>query len=188
LVNPALWWGFREPPESVKSRYSRDRRMRRMPFSGPCPGTITRSARGVVIDGIRPRKSGSHQTHRWRKTDSNCRSLSRECRLMFAEEKGLQVGQSGQNRPSVFTGDLRHRLSERCSLGNLMPWRRLHVNSRDPFRPCRNVDENDFWFTPVPLQRAPQPRGRAKVVRVRVRWRAAAPARDATLRGGDELP
>jgi hypothetical protein len=31
-----------------------------------------------------------------------------------------------------------------------MPWRRLHVNPRDPLRPCRNVDENDFWFTPVP--------------------------------------
>jgi hypothetical protein len=25
--------------------------------------------------------------------------------LIFAEEKGLQVDQSGQNRPSVFTGD-----------------------------------------------------------------------------------
>jgi len=28
-------------------------------------------------------------------------------RLIFAEEKGLQVDQSGQNRPSVFTGDQR---------------------------------------------------------------------------------
>jgi len=99
-------------------------------------------------------------------------------------------------RPTRSQGDRRvesaflwHRMSERpCSLGNLMPWRRLHVNPRDPLRPCRNVDENDFWFTPVPLQRAPQPRGRAKLVRVRARRRAAAPARAATLRGGHELP
>jgi hypothetical protein len=28
-------------------------------------------------------------------------------RLIFAEEKGLQIDQSGQNRPSVFTGDQR---------------------------------------------------------------------------------
>jgi len=32
---------------------------------------LTRSVRGGVIDGIRPRKSGSHQTHRWREMDSN---------------------------------------------------------------------------------------------------------------------
>ena len=37
------------------------------------------------------RHVGSLLTPRWRKGDSNCRSLSRECRLIFAEEKGLQV-------------------------------------------------------------------------------------------------
>src|SRR6266478_8965071 len=52
----------------------------------------------------RPRISGSQQTLRWSKGDSNCRSPSRECRLIFAEQKGLQVDQSSQNRPSVFTG------------------------------------------------------------------------------------
>jgi hypothetical protein len=40
-------------------------------------GTITRSALGGVIDGIRPRKSGSHQTHRWREMDSNLRFPNR---------------------------------------------------------------------------------------------------------------
>ena len=50
----------------------------------------------------------SGQERKWRsKEDSNCRSLSRECRLTFAEEKSRQVDQSGQNRPSVFTGDQR---------------------------------------------------------------------------------
>ncbi len=46
---------------------------------------LTRSVRGGVIDGIRPRKSGSHQTHRWREQDSNHRSrVTRpifQCRL-----------------------------------------------------------------------------------------------------------
>jgi hypothetical protein len=42
----------------------------------------------TVIDGIRPRKSGSHQTHRWRKGDSNRRSRSRDCRLIGGEERG----------------------------------------------------------------------------------------------------
>src|SRR6266436_3049179 len=44
-------------------------------------------------------------------------------------------------RPTRSQGDRRlesaflwHRMSEGpCSLGNLMPWRRLHVNPRDPF-------------------------------------------------------
>ena len=39
-------------------------------------------------------------------------------RLIFAEEKGLQIDQSGQNRPSVFTGDQRfesHLLQQRVS-------------------------------------------------------------------------
>src|SRR6266403_4972255 len=31
----------------------------------------------TVIDGIRPRKSGSHVTHRWREPDSNHRFLLR---------------------------------------------------------------------------------------------------------------
>ena len=35
--------------------------------------------------------AGSLLTRRWRKGDSNPRSLSRPCRLMIAEEKGLQV-------------------------------------------------------------------------------------------------
>ena len=47
---------------------------------------VTRQA----TDGMR-RASGSQRTLCWRKGDSNCRSLSRECRLIFAEEKGLQV-------------------------------------------------------------------------------------------------
>src|SRR5437016_8543849 len=46
---------------------------------------------------------------------SICQSLSRESRLIFAEEKGLQVDQSGQNRPSVFTGD--HGSYPLCSAG-----------------------------------------------------------------------
>jgi hypothetical protein len=37
--------------------------------------------------------TGSSQTHPWRKTDSNPRSLSRECHLILAEEKGLRVDQ-----------------------------------------------------------------------------------------------
>jgi len=35
--------------------------------------------------------SSSQLTPRWSKGDSNCRSLSLECRLIFSEEKGFQV-------------------------------------------------------------------------------------------------
>ena len=38
-------------------------------------------------------EDGSLMTRRWRKTDSNPRSLSRECHLILAEEKGLRVDQ-----------------------------------------------------------------------------------------------
>jgi hypothetical protein len=47
-------------------------------YCGAAPHTPRASAKSsTVIDGIRPRKSGSHQTHRWSKRDSNRRSLSR---------------------------------------------------------------------------------------------------------------
>jgi len=42
--------------------------------------------RYVAIDGIRPRKSGSHRTHRWREADSNSWSLSRKIRLSGGRE------------------------------------------------------------------------------------------------------
>src|SRR6266849_6612514 len=39
-----------------------------------------------------PRKPGSHQTPRWRKTDSNCRSLSRECRRTYRSIRVVKTG------------------------------------------------------------------------------------------------
>ncbi len=50
------------------------------------------SAVGGVIDGIRPRKSGSHQTPRWRKPDSNSWSLSRIWVVEFAPDSLLEEG------------------------------------------------------------------------------------------------
>ena len=47
-------------------------------YCGAAPHTPRASAKSsTVIDGIRPRKSGSHQTHRWREPDSKSWSLSR---------------------------------------------------------------------------------------------------------------
>src|SRR6266446_1678945 len=78
---------------------------------GFCPG-----APKTASDGIHPRKSGSHRTPRWRKTDSNPRSLS---------EGKCWNGRTSRRGGSFFRGGLRVRiclpppgsLSHRC-----LPW------------------------------------------------------------------
>jgi proline iminopeptidase len=49
-------------------------------FGGSWGSTLALAAAGRAGDGIRPRKSGSHRTPRWREVDSNHRSPSRDCR------------------------------------------------------------------------------------------------------------
>src|SRR6266550_1110617 len=49
----------------------------------------------TVIGGIRPPKSGSHQTPRWRKTDSNHRSPARKSRFLLRKANcGTERGQA----------------------------------------------------------------------------------------------
>jgi len=48
-------------------------------FDGLFPADVLAKS-ATVIDGIRPRKSGSHQPHRWREPDSKHRSGERKRR------------------------------------------------------------------------------------------------------------
>ena len=58
----------------------------------------------TVIDGIRPRKSGSHQTHRWREQDSNHRSLG-YCAAVHQGIRGCLRASGGELNPMA-TGAL----------------------------------------------------------------------------------
>ena len=57
----------------------------------------------------------SHRTNRWRKAEFELPVPLARIRSIFAEERGLQVDQSGQNRPSVSTEDQRFGRSARSN-------------------------------------------------------------------------
>ena len=59
----------------VTTAFGNDNRLTYTYGSAAAPG----GAASPIIGGIRPPKSGSHPTLRWRKPDSNHRSLSRKC-------------------------------------------------------------------------------------------------------------
>src|SRR5207253_10757188 len=87
----------------------------------------------TVIDGIWPRKSGSHQTHRWSEVDSNCRSLSRNGSVSPAErelrkrEKGsleaanISGGTGGSNPVSSSGESSNHRFPARTDVRPARP-------------------------------------------------------------------
>src|SRR5437868_10500467 len=67
----------------------------------------------TVIDGMRPRKPGSHQTLRWSETDSNRWPLAERPRLGPGEPKKAS---SGSSTPRMRLGPQGDRGAKPCSL------------------------------------------------------------------------
>jgi hypothetical protein len=111
---------------------------------------LARIATGRLISSASRRTGSSNSAPRSRYEGFDHSEAWSAGRVSSLQSAGLFENRLGsRDRPVGDRGFasllLRRRMSERsCSLGSLMPWRQLLVDSPTPSRRCRNVDEDDF--------------------------------------------